>query len=224
MTPEEMTEVGAFAGQQVDTGVEAEAFARYIGGHLASINEGATYSETSAAAPADWIDPEVAAELQGKADSLFKGEALRSILLNAYGWWTVATIALWAGDRDGDRGRCSSASSRSSASATRGKVVVKTADYLGGRHEDPRGFNGLGTAARTDSREELARWRAPSHDCRTWCAAPAPAPRIQATVGSYAQWRLGAGTAPYAPSGVLHHRAKGTSGVDGDRCNSRDVA
>ena len=50
MTPEEMTEVGAFAGQQVDTGVEAEAFARYIGGHLASINEGATYSETSAAA------------------------------------------------------------------------------------------------------------------------------------------------------------------------------
>ena len=22
---------------------------------------------------------------------------MRSILLNAYGWWTVATIALWAG-------------------------------------------------------------------------------------------------------------------------------
>ena len=32
-----------------------------------------------------------------KADTLFKGETLRSILLNAYGWWTVATIALYAG-------------------------------------------------------------------------------------------------------------------------------
>ena len=43
------------------------------------------------------IDPDVAAELQGKADTLFKGESLRAMLLNAYGWWTVATIALWAG-------------------------------------------------------------------------------------------------------------------------------
>ena len=39
----------------------------------------------------------MAAELQGKADTLFKGESLRACLLNAYGWWTVATIALWAG-------------------------------------------------------------------------------------------------------------------------------
>ena len=39
----------------------------------------------------------MAAELQGKADTLFKGETLRSILLNAYGWWTVSTIAMWAG-------------------------------------------------------------------------------------------------------------------------------
>ena len=39
----------------------------------------------------------MAAELQGKADTLFKGETLRSILLNAYGWWTAATIAVYAG-------------------------------------------------------------------------------------------------------------------------------
>ena len=64
---------------------------------------GETYSETSAAAREEGLDPEVAAELQAKADTLFKGETLRAILLNAYGWWTVATIALWAGDRDGDR-------------------------------------------------------------------------------------------------------------------------
>ncbi len=31
------------------------------------------------------------------ADTLFKCETLRSILLNAYGWWTVSTIAMYAG-------------------------------------------------------------------------------------------------------------------------------
>ncbi len=61
------------------------------------MNEGATYSETSAAAREEGLDPDVAAELQGKADTLFKGETLRSILLNAYGWWTVSTIAVYAG-------------------------------------------------------------------------------------------------------------------------------
>jgi hypothetical protein len=97
MTPQEKAEIGTFAGQKVENGVQAEAFSRYIGGHLEGINDGATYSETSAAARADGLDPDVAAELQGKADTLFKGETLRSILLNAYGWWTIATIAFWAG-------------------------------------------------------------------------------------------------------------------------------
>jgi len=97
MTAEEQTAVGDFAGQQVTTGPQAEAFARYIQGHLALINDGKTYSETSAAARADGLDPAVAAELAGKADTLFKGETLRAILLNAYGWWTVSTIALYAG-------------------------------------------------------------------------------------------------------------------------------
>ena len=61
------------------------------------VNDGKTYAETSAAARAEGLDPNVAAELAGKADILFKGETLRSIMLNAYGWWTVATIALYVG-------------------------------------------------------------------------------------------------------------------------------
>ncbi len=97
MSPEEQTEIGTFAGQQVTNGAQAEAFSRYIGGHLAAVNDGKTYAETSSAARAEGLDPDLAAELQGKADTLFKGETLRSILLNAYGWWTVATIALYAG-------------------------------------------------------------------------------------------------------------------------------
>lgn len=97
MTPEEKVEVGEFAGQQVDTGTEAEAYSRYIAGHLEGINEGKTYSETSAEARAlDENDP-ARAELDGMVQTLFRGETLRSILLNAYGWWTVGTITLWAG-------------------------------------------------------------------------------------------------------------------------------
>ena len=97
MTPEESAEVGAFAGATVDTGEEAEAFSRLIGLHLTEVNDGATYSETSAAAREEGLEPDVAAELQAKADTLFKGESLRSMLLNAYGWWTVSTIAVLVG-------------------------------------------------------------------------------------------------------------------------------
>jgi hypothetical protein len=97
MTPEEKEEVGDFAGQQVVNGDQAEAYSRFIGLHLSEVNEGKTYSETSAAAREEGLDPDVAADLQAKADTLFKGESLRAILLNAYGWWTVSTLAVWAG-------------------------------------------------------------------------------------------------------------------------------
>jgi len=97
MSPEEQQTIGEFAGQQVTTGPQAEAFAQYIAGHLAGVNDGKTYAETSTAARAEGLDPDTAAELSAKADTLFKGETLRSIMLNAYGWWTVATIALYAG-------------------------------------------------------------------------------------------------------------------------------
>jgi len=97
MTPEEQQEVGAFAGQQVTNGAQAEAFSRYIGGHLAAVNDGKTYSETSSEARAEGLEPDVAAELAGKADTLFKGETLRSMLLNAYGWWTVGVFTTYAG-------------------------------------------------------------------------------------------------------------------------------
>jgi hypothetical protein len=97
MTPEEQATVGSFAGEQVVNGDQAKGFSDYIAGHLEGVNDGKTYSETSAAAREEGLDPDTAAELQGKADTLFKGETLRAILLNAYGWWTVSTIALYAG-------------------------------------------------------------------------------------------------------------------------------
>lgn len=97
LSPEEKAEIGEYAGETVDTGTEAEAYSRYIGGHLEAVNDGKTYSETSSEARAlDENDP-ARAELDAKVETLFRGETLRSILLNAYGWWTVGTITLWAG-------------------------------------------------------------------------------------------------------------------------------
>ena len=97
MTPEEQATVGEFAEQQVVNGEQAKGFSDYIAGHLVFVNDGATYSETSGAAREEGLDPDTAAELGGMADTLFKGETLRAILLNAYGWWTVSTIAWFAG-------------------------------------------------------------------------------------------------------------------------------
>jgi hypothetical protein len=97
MTPEEQAEIGEYAGQQVDTGPEAEAYSRYIQGHLAEVNEGKTYSETSSEARALAEDDPARVELDAKVQTLFRGETLRAILLNAYGWWTVASITLLAG-------------------------------------------------------------------------------------------------------------------------------
>jgi len=106
MSPEEKAELGEFAGQKVDTGTEAEAFSLYIGGHLAEVNDGKTYSETSSESRgyAEEVgeNPTKAeaakmAELDGKVQTLFRGETLRAILLNAYGWWTAGQITLYAG-------------------------------------------------------------------------------------------------------------------------------
>ncbi len=97
MSPAEKADLGEFAGTTVDTGAGAEAYSRYIGGHLAEVNDGATYSETSTASRAEGISDEERAELSAKADTLFRGETLRAILLNAYGWWTVGVITMWVG-------------------------------------------------------------------------------------------------------------------------------
>src|SRR5690349_20294415 len=80
-----------YAGQQVDTGAEAKAFADdFIGLHLQGIGEGKSYSEVSGAFMKDPSNKELAQQRQ----TLFMGETLRGMLLNAWGWGTVGTIAL----------------------------------------------------------------------------------------------------------------------------------
>lgn len=83
-----------YAGRQVDTGAEAKAFADdYIGLHLEGIGEGRSYSEVSGEFMKNPDDKELAQQRQ----TLFMGETLRGVLLNAWGWGMVGTIATIAG-------------------------------------------------------------------------------------------------------------------------------
>ena len=113
LTKEGRTDLLGYAGQQVTSGRDAQAYAGYIDGHLKGIADGQTYAQlggteraakaevtaaTDAVAPAADI-----AALQAKADgisrqrdSIFKGETLRGLLLSTYAWGTIATIAVIA--------------------------------------------------------------------------------------------------------------------------------
>jgi hypothetical protein len=82
-----------YAGQTMTTGAQAEAYAdHYIKVHLAEIAGAQTYSQVSAKAQADPTDTQLAGQVQ----TLFRGETLRGLLLNAYAWDTMASIALLA--------------------------------------------------------------------------------------------------------------------------------
>src|SRR5262249_36890460 len=54
---------------------------------------GQTYSEVSGAALKDPTNT----KLQAQAQTLFRGETLRGLLLNVWGWATVGTIAFYTG-------------------------------------------------------------------------------------------------------------------------------
>ena len=105
------TDLLPYAGEQVTSGQEAQAYAGYIGGHLEGIADGKTYSQIDdrgaaaaveaakeAGAPQSEIDAlQVKADtLKAQRDSLFRGETLRGLLLSSYAWWTVGRIALIA--------------------------------------------------------------------------------------------------------------------------------
>lgn len=82
-----------YGGQQLTTGEQAKVYANsFIGVHLTEVAGGLTYSQMSAKAMANPTDAKIA----GQVATLFKGETLRGLLLNAYGWWTIGTYALYA--------------------------------------------------------------------------------------------------------------------------------
>jgi hypothetical protein len=89
----EMADLQQYGGQQVINGDMAKAYANgFIGRHLDKVAGGLTYSQVSSQAQANPTDTKLAAQVQ----TLFRGETLRGLLLNAYGWWTIGTYALYA--------------------------------------------------------------------------------------------------------------------------------
>jgi hypothetical protein len=89
----DQTAMNAYGAQQLTTGEQAKVYANsFIGVHLGEVAGGQTYSQMSAKAQAAPTDTKIA----GQVATLFKGETLRGLLLNAYGWWTIGTYALYA--------------------------------------------------------------------------------------------------------------------------------
>jgi hypothetical protein len=89
ITPNMIPSVSQYAGQQLLTGQQAEAYAdHFIAQHVYDMSGGKTYSQLSAESMAQPGN----AQLANLVATVFKGETLRSMLLNAYGWWKVSQI------------------------------------------------------------------------------------------------------------------------------------
>lgn len=90
-----------YAGQKMTTGAQAKAFAdHYILVHMNAASGGRTYEDVSGEfvqmSDADKASPE-GQKLGQLRQTLFMGNTLRGLLLNAYAFGTMGTVALWAG-------------------------------------------------------------------------------------------------------------------------------
>src|SRR5437016_2293122 len=89
ITPSMIPSVSQYAGQQLVTGQQAQSYAdNFIAVHITNMTGGQTYAQLSAKALANPDNTKLA----GEVAAVFKGETLRSILLNAFGWWKVSQI------------------------------------------------------------------------------------------------------------------------------------
>jgi hypothetical protein len=101
-TPVQTLPSGQKVGQQLTTGKQAQVYAdHFIAVHLEGVANGQTYSQVSGqyiactSTPGSCTDDQTATLAQQRT-TLFQGETLRGLLLNAYAFWTFGQIALWA--------------------------------------------------------------------------------------------------------------------------------
>jgi hypothetical protein len=81
----------AHAGQLMTNGAQAQTYANhFISVHLVKIGAGKTYAQLSSASLAQPNNAALAAQVQ----TVFRGETLRGLLLNAYGFWQMGQIML----------------------------------------------------------------------------------------------------------------------------------
>ena len=85
--------VSKYAGQQLLTGPQAEAYAdHFIAIHLSEMPYGGVYAKISAAAIASPTNT----SLKTLEQTSFQGTTLRGLLLEAYAFATIGLIMLWA--------------------------------------------------------------------------------------------------------------------------------
>lgn len=95
ITPSMIPSVSQYAGQQLTTAAQAEVYADdFIAVHLQEIGGGLTYAQLSAKAMALPKGSAAYAAAEAKAQTVFQGTTLRGLLLEAYAFGTIATIAL----------------------------------------------------------------------------------------------------------------------------------
>lgn len=92
ITPSMIPSVSQYAGQQLLTGPQAQAYAdNFIRVHLTEMPYGGVYAKVSAALMANPNN----ANLQQLDATVFKGTTLRAMLLEAYGFWKIGQVMLW---------------------------------------------------------------------------------------------------------------------------------
>lgn len=100
LSADDQAALAPFAGQAMTTGAQAEAFANhYIRAHMDAMSDGKTYEEISGEYIA-MSDAQKATD-EGKAlgqlrQTMFMGDTLRGLLLNAYAFGTMGVIAGYA--------------------------------------------------------------------------------------------------------------------------------
>ena len=93
LPPADAAAMTQYAGQLMTNGAQAETYANhFIAVHLKEIGGGKTYSQLSAESLANPGD----AKLKAQVESVFQGTTLRGLLLNAYAFWQIGQIALYA--------------------------------------------------------------------------------------------------------------------------------
>jgi hypothetical protein len=97
ITPSMIPVVSQYAGQQLVSGQQAEAYAdHFIAVHLQEIGGGETYAQLSSAAMALPKGSAAYTAAEAKVQTVFQGTTLRGLLLEAYAFWQMGQIALYA--------------------------------------------------------------------------------------------------------------------------------
>ncbi len=96
ITPEMLPYLQQYAGQELVTGQQAEAYAdHFIAVHLQQIGGGKSYAQLSSEAMALPKGSPAYTAAEAKVQTVFQGTTLRGLLLEAYAFWTFGQIAFW---------------------------------------------------------------------------------------------------------------------------------